>query len=198
MAANSSVQLVPMTCIKCATPIRAEESDIAWACEKCEQGMLLTPDGLAPLTVKWASAKAATNVKWYPFWSFTGAVRFARRDTFGYGSQGEPDKLWNEPQQFFIPAYSTTLQELEDIGAELLKKRLRPTPSDSRPAAIPLPACALFPHDAQHAAEFVVLTIEAERRDKLKSVEFILRAGEPELWVLPFRGEAAAGNLALG
>ena len=195
MAAETSVQLVPMRCIQCATPMQAEENEIAWTCEKCEQGMLLTANGLAPLTVKWAArgTTAPTNgIKWWPFWSFTGSVRFARRDSFR--GRSDPDKLWNEPQQFFIPAYATSLQELETIGAELLKKRLRPS---SGPTAGPLPACALFPDDARHAAEFVVLTIEADRQDKLKYVEFTIHASEPELWVLPFRGEVKAGNLAI-
>lgn len=192
MAANSSVQLVPMTCIKCATPVRAEETEIAWTCEKCAQGMLLTANGLAPLSVRWAATPATMGITWWPFWSFVGTVRFARRDSFG--GRSEPDKLWAEPQQFFIPAYAANLQALETIGAELLKKRLRPTPG---PAAGPLPACALFPDDARHAAEFVVLTIEADRRDKLKSVEFTIQASEPELWVLPFRGEVSVGNLAI-
>lgn len=196
MAANTSVQLVPMKCIKCATPMRAEEDEIAWTCEKCAQGMLLTANGLAPLTIQWANTKAGTNIKWYPFWSFTGTVRFARRDSFG--GRSEPDKLWNEPQRFFIPAYAARLQELETIGAELLKKRLNPMPSDSRPAASQLPPVAVFPDDARHAAEFVVLTIEADRKDKLKSASFTIQTSEPELWVLPFRGEAGAGNLAMG
>lgn len=192
MAANTSVQLVPMTCIKCATPLRAEEAEIAWTCEKCEQGMLLTANGLAPLTVRWAATAGTTGIKWWPFWSFTGTVRFARRDSFG--GRSEPDKLWGDPQQFFIPAYAASLQALETIGAELLKKRLRPAPG---PAAGPLPACAFFPEDARHAAEFVVLTIEADRKDKLKSVEFTIQASEPELWVLPFRGEVSVGSLAI-
>jgi hypothetical protein len=195
MAAETSVQLVPMTCLKCATPLRAEEDEIAWTCEKCGQGMLLTASGLAPLIIKWAASgatPATTGIKWWPFWSFTGSVRFARRDSFR--GRSEPDKLWDEPQQFFIPAYAARLQELETIGAELLKKRLRPAPG---PAAGSLPACAIFPDDARHAAEFVVLTIEADRKDKLKSVEFTIQASEPELWVLPFRGEVGAGNLDL-
>ncbi len=192
MAANTSVQLVPMTCIKCAMPLRAEENEIAWTCEKCEQGMLLTANGLAALTVKWAAAKAETNLKWHPFWSFIGTVRFARRDSFG--GRSEQDKLWNEPQQFFIPAYAAGLQELETIGAELLKKHLNPAPG---PAVGKLPSVAVFPDDAKQAAEFVVLTIEADRKDKLKSVEFAIQSSEPELWVLPFKGEAHASQLAL-
>lgn len=192
MAAETSVRLVPMTCLQCATPLRAEEDEIAWTCDKCAQGMLLTPTGLAPLTVKWAAAPATPGLKWWPFWSFTGTVRFARRDSFG--GRSEPDKLWNEPQVFFVPAYAASLQELETIGAELLKKRLRPT---AGAAAGRLPPVAVFPHDASRAAEFVVLNVEADRRDKLKSVEFTIQATEPELWILPFRGEVGAGNLAM-
>lgn len=50
------------------------------------------------------------------------------------------------------------------------------------------PQCGgeLHPDDAWQAAEFVVLTIEADQKDKLRAVEFALDLGEPELWVLPF------------
>jgi hypothetical protein len=183
-----------MTCLRCATPIPAEETEIAWVCEKCGQGMQLISAGLGPLTVQWAAAKAkATNLRWEPFWSFVGTVRFTQR--LNFGGRSEPDKLWSEPQRFFIPAYRLPLRDLETIGAELLKRRLRPTPGPA--GATKLAHCSLFPADAKQAAEFVVLTIEAERRDKLKSVVFSIKADEPELWMLPFVGEPSPQNLAL-
>ncbi|MCI0354236.1 MAG: hypothetical protein L0099_04225 [Acidobacteria bacterium] len=192
-ARATSVQLLPMACLRCAAPIPAEETEIAWVCEKCGQGMQLTRAGLSLLTVQWAAAKTrATNPRWEPFWSFVGAVRFTQR--FNFGGRSEPDKLWAEPQRFFIPAYQLPLRDLETIGAELLKKRLRPTPG---PAVGKLAHCSLFPADAKQAAEFVVLTIEAERRDKLKTVAFTIETDEPELWMLPFVGEPSPQNLAL-
>jgi len=194
MSANAtSVQLIPMTCLRCATPIPADEDEMAWVCEKCGQGMQLTSAGLAPLAVQWASAKAGViDLKWQPFWSFVGTVRFAKRANFG--GRSEPDKLWAEPQRFFIPAYQLPLRDLETIGAELLKKRLQPTPG---PALGKLANCSLFPADAQQAAEFVVLTIEAERKDKLKAIEFTIETSEPELWMMPFVGEPRPQNLVL-
>jgi hypothetical protein len=43
----------------------------------------------------------------------------------------------------------------------------------------------LLPAEARTVAEFIVLTIEAERKDKLKSIEVRLNMGSPDLWVLP-------------
>lgn len=188
--ASSSVQLARMLCVKCNTPVPAEENEIAWACAKCQQGLLLTPTGLAPVTVQWAALKPGTaNARWLPFWSFTGRVQFQRRQSFG--GRADPDKLWESPQRFFIPAYELPLKDLEDLGAALLKRGLRPTPGPA-PAGGALSACSLFPQDAQQAAEFVVLTIEAERRDKLKQIEFTIETTEPELWLLPFVGDGLA------
>ena len=45
-------------------------------------------------------------------------------------------------------------------------------------------------------AEFIVLTIEAERKDRLERVEFDLDLGAPELWVIPFIDKG--GSLHLG
>jgi hypothetical protein len=114
---------------------------------------------------------------------------FHRRQSFG--GRTDPDKLWDTPQRFFIPAWELPLKELEDMGAALLKRGLRPAPGPA-PAGGALSACSLFPEDAVQAAEFVVLTIEAERRDKLKRIEFKIEASAPELWLLPFAGEGLA------
>ncbi len=190
MAASASVQLVRLTCVKCNTPLPAEETDIAWVCANCEQGMLLTPTGLAPITVRWAAAKSgAANLRWLPFWSFTGAVRFNQR--LNFGGRSEADALWQQPQRFFVPAYPCSLPDLQAMGAALLKRRLNPTPGPT-PAGGQLAHCTLFPADAKQAAEFVVLTIEAERKDKLKKIEFTIEATEPELWLLPFAGDQLA------
>ena len=34
-------------------------------------------------------------------------------------------------------------------------------------------------------AEFLVIALEAERKDIVKKIEFSLELGEPQLWVLP-------------
>ena len=189
---TTSIELVLLKCVRCGTFVPAEEDEVAWVCAQCGQGLQLTPAGLSPLTVNWAAAQpgAAREVRWLPFWVFTGTANFYRRES--YGGQNQPDKLWNSPRRFYIPAFPAPLEQMETLGADLTRKQLALT---AGPAIGLLKNCTLFPDDARHAAEFVVLTIEADRKDKLKNVEFTLDLNEPELWVLPFEGEAEVRNL---
>jgi hypothetical protein len=34
-------------------------------------------------------------------------------------------------------------------------------------------------------AEFLVMALEAARKDKVKKIDFNLKLGEPQLWILP-------------
>ena len=188
MTANehASIELVLLKCLHCGTHVPAGEEEVAWVCAQCGQGMQLSSDSLASLTVNWAAARlGSAQIRWLPFWIFTGTVRFLRREN--YGGRSDPDPLWSAPRRFYIPAFPTTLDQLETLGADLTRKQIA---LKAGPAIGALKDCTLFPDDARHAVEFVVLTIEAERKDKLKTVEFSLNLSEPELWMLPFAGEA--------
>jgi len=184
---TKTLELVPLKCLRCGTLVPAAEEEVAWVCAQCGQGMHLAPDGLAPLDVKWATARDNARANWLPFWVFSGSVTFRQRQT--YGGQNNPDELWNAPRRFYVPAFPAALEKIETLGAELTRKQ---APLDAGPAAGALTQCTLFPADARHAVEFVVLTIEADRRDKLRSIDFALDLAEPELWLLPFVGEKLA------
>ena len=43
----------------------------------------------------------------------------------------------------------------------------------------------LYRDDVLAAAEFIVIAIEAERKDKIKSIDFELKLSKPVLWILP-------------
>ena len=183
-ASGKSVDLVLLKCLRCGTLVQAGEQEVAWVCAQCAQGLQLTVDGLGPLSVNWAAARpglVSAQNRWLPFWVFTGAVRFNRREAFSGANQ--PDRLWSSQRRFYIPACPAALEQMQRLGADLTRKQ---TPLIAGPAAGPLANCTLFPDDARQAAEFVVLTIEADQKDKLRVVEFALDLGEPELWVLPF------------
>jgi hypothetical protein len=190
---TTSVELVLLKCLKCGTRLPAEDDEAAWVCAQCGQGLQLTEAGLTPLAVNWAAARSGVQgLSWRPFWVFTGSVHFASREN--YGGRSEPDKLWEAQRRFYIPAFPASLEQIETIGAELTRKQI---PLKAGPPLDTLKNCSLFPDDAEKAAQFVVLTIEADRKDKLKTVAFTLNLNAPELWVLPFVGDAGARNLAL-
>jgi hypothetical protein len=191
-----SIELVLLKCLRCGAHLPAGEEEVAWVCAQCGQGMQLTPDGLAPLTVQWAAARPGVQgASWLPFWVFGGTVHLARRETYGVNLfGGGPDRLWEARRRFYVPAFPAPLEQLETVGADLTRRQI---PLNAGPPAGALKDCTLFPDDARQAAEFVVLTIEADRKDKLKTITFTLNLDEPELWVLPFAGEVGARNLVL-
>ena len=52
-------------------------------------------------------------------------------------------------------------------------------------SATPFEAITLYRDDLLAAAEFIVIAIEAERKDKIKNIDFELKLSKPVLWILP-------------
>jgi hypothetical protein len=182
---TTSIELKLLKCPQCSTPVPAEEDEVAWVCATCGAGLQLTGEGLALLKVHWAAPRAGSRVEsWRPFWAFAGMAQFSQRDS--YSGHTEPEALWNNALWFYVPAYICPLAQLQSLGADLTRRQ---PALQERPAIGPLQGCTFLPEDARRAAEFVVLTIEAARPDKLRSVQFTLQLAPPELWVLPFAGE---------
>ncbi len=190
---TTSVELSLLKCLRCGSLVPAQEDEVAWRCALCGQGLQLTEQGLEPLEVSWAAARPGqAQLRWLPFWIFTGTVQFSRRET--YSGNRQPERLWNTPVRFYVPAFAANLQQMQGLGAALTRRQ---PPLQAGPVPGPLAGCTLLLRDARQAAEFIVLTIEAEQSDKLKQVDFALKLEAPQLWMLPFAGEAQANTLAL-
>ncbi len=191
---TAPIELMPLKCVHCDTLLQAAEEEAAWACPQCGQGTQWATDGLAPLPIHWcASRPGPTPLHWLPFWVFTGSVNITQRRTFRGGNQ--PDPLWNAPRRFYIPAFTAPLEHIERLGAELIRTQPALTAGQ---ASGKFNGCTLPPHEAFYAAEFVVINIEAERQDMLRSIEFTIEnVSQPELWLLPFAGEPSLNTLAI-
>ena len=179
---NKPVELIPLKCVRCGTPVPAQPNEVAWVCAQCGQGLLLDEErGLAPLEVHFATGGAARE-RGDPFWVTEGQVSLQRetRGVFG-GKDRDAHQFWNRPHRFLIPAYTCPLDTLIDLGTGLLRR-----PPELHPG-VPLPfaSVTLLPQDVAALVDFIVVAIEAERADKVKSVNFSTRLSEPSLWILP-------------
>ncbi|HLE22674.1 MAG TPA: hypothetical protein VI701_00045 [Anaerolineales bacterium] len=171
--------LVALQCLRCSTPVPAEADEVAWVCQNCGQGLLLDEvDGLKPITVHSAAA-AGTTKSWKPFWVALGRVRFSRRESFGRDAAPEP--RWSQPVRFVLPAYATGVERAVALGVGLLR---RPPALEEGEAQV-LQGATVLPEQLAALTRFVVLSIEAERNDKLEAIEFTVELDTPELWVLP-------------
>lgn len=175
------IQLVPLLCAQCQTPVEADTDEVAWVCGQCGSGLLLNEEkGTIPMRVQFA-AGIAPGQKGRPFWMLGAQVQL-QRSTYGSSQEAESQRFWQPVRQFFIPAYSLPLEELIAMGMLLLNQPPNLAPGSPAPF---LPVTVL-PQDAHPLAEFVVLGIEAARKDKLKQVQMQLTLqGPPELWILP-------------
>ena len=176
------IELILLVCLQCATPIPAEGEEVAWVCAQCGQGMFLDKEnGLARVEVNY-SAAVAPDALAKPFWVAEGKVSLSRHP-HGSGSREnqEAAAFWAEPRRFFVPAYSASLEILLNQAAGLLLNppSLNPGPQTRfEPVTLQL-------EDVKAAAEFIIVAVEASRKDKLKTLDFKLELSAPILWVLP-------------
>jgi hypothetical protein len=177
---GGAVELVPLVCLKCSTPVPARPDEAAWVCAQCGQAMLLDSEtGLQPLVVQYA-AGIPPNAQGKPYWVAEGRVTM-QRATYDGNQERESAQFWSQPRRFFIPAHNVSLQELLAQGMALLRQppALQPGPSTGFLPVV-LPA-----DDVRATAEFIIMAVEAERKDDLKEIRFDLEIGVPSLWILP-------------
>ena len=178
---NRPVELIPMLCIRCQAPLPAQPDEVAWVCQPCQQGQQLSEEGnLQALEVHYAASipAAATG---RPFWVAQGRVQIRQRQTYQGNQSRDAQAFWQTPRLFFVPAYALPLEQLVQTGTERLRQppALQPGP----PAAFS--PVNFLPSDVRPLAEYIILAIEAGRKDDLRSLEFDLQLDPPQLWVLP-------------
>lgn len=174
------VELVPLVCLQCSTPLPASPSETAWVCVNCQHGMYLDErDGLASLQVFYQTGMAATQ-SGKPFWVAEGRAQVERK-TYSGNNEKDAAHFWSQPRLFIVPAYSLPLQNLLDIGSKLVRQP--PVLQVGPPVKFEPPI--LLRSDVLSVAEFIVVAVEADRKDKLKEVNLTLQLAEPVLWVLP-------------
>ena len=177
---DQPVKLIPLVCPKCNTQVPAETDEVAWVCAQCGQGLLLDEKtGLAALEVHFA-AGIAPGAKGKPFWVADGQVT-TRRQAYTGNQDSEAQIFWSQPRRFFIPAFAGTLDDRLNLAMSLM---VHPPALQAGPAA-PFEAVLMHLEDVTAAAEFVVMAIEAGRKDKLKELDFSLKLSTPVLWILP-------------
>lgn len=180
---STQVELVPLRCLRCSTLVPAAPEEVAWVCAQCGQGLLLEIDrGLVYLPVHY-SAHIKPGQTGQPYWVCTGHV-FVEREPYRGSSEKiarESKETWDQGRQFYLPAYAERLDEL----LARAQKFFQTPPLLEEGPAVPFAPVVLSPQDLPAAAEFLVLSVEAARKDKLRQVEVKVVLEAPTLWILP-------------
>jgi len=174
------VELIPLRCLRCETPVPAQPEEVAWRCSQCGQGLLLDESkGLVPLEIHYAAGIQPNGIG-KPFWVVVGQVTVVR-DTYSGDKSADAQRFWGDGRRFILPAFAGTLETLLSFSMQYLQQPpvLQPGP-DARFEPV-----TLSPGDLAAAAEYLVMTIEAGRKDSLKVVSVGVSLSAPALWILP-------------
>ena len=174
------VTLNPLLCVHCGTPLPAQPGELVWACTQCQQGqMIFKGEELVPIEINYHSGISA-GATGRPYWVANGTVHM-NRQTYSGSDLKEAQRFWSTARMFFIPAYNCTLERLVELGPRMLQQ---PVALQAGPIASFEPV-TVVQDDIYGLAEFIVMGIEASRKDKLKELTFQLELGLPALWILP-------------
>ena len=177
------IELIPLVCLNCSTPIPAEQQrdglgvrpmrpgDGAGCAERADTvSRYITPKAYSPRGAAsptgWPTGRSACSGK-----STVPAARAPRKPCSSGAARGS----------FVIPAYSLPQ---EDLLAQTTRFLLQPPALKPGPQA-PFEPVTLSMDDIHPVAEFIVMAIEAGRKDMLKDIHFSLELSRPSLWILP-------------
>lgn len=179
---DQQVNLVPLVCPRCSTPVPALVEEVAWVCAQCTQGLVLDEEkGLGLLEVNYAAGIPANDLG-RPYWVVDGQVTLSRQAYSGGRRESEEAAtFWSVLRRFFIPAFNISL---ENLLSDATQRLLSPPALQPGPPARFHPA-TLAVANIQPVADFIVMAIEAGRKDKLKKVDFSVQLSTPVLWILP-------------
>lgn len=178
---SESVSLVAMLCPRCQTPIPANADEVVWVCASCGQGVLLVETGLKAIPIHYAQG-IAPGAAGRPFWATDALVNILNRATYR-GDQGvQAREYWQSQRRFYIPAWNQPHQKIIEMGSSLLASP--PTVVEGG-SAVSIPPVTLPPGDVRLIIEFIVMAVEAGRKDMVREMKFECKLTQPELWVLP-------------
>jgi hypothetical protein len=178
---SQGVRLIPLLCSRCQTPVPAKPDEVAWVCEQCGQGLLLNEEkGAVPQDIFFSTAIAQNGSGW-PYWVSRAQVTITKRETYSGNQMKAAMAFWATAHLFFVHASRQSIDEIVSTGVKLLRNPVgMQAGGRTRLSPVVLP-----PGDLRALAEFMVMSIEADRSDAMRELQFKLDIDPPQLWVLP-------------
>ncbi len=181
------MKLVLLRCPNCSEPLKPGNDDVVLSCTNCYTPVAIAVNGAVKMPVKFAipGGYQVTSKRWMPFWRFDGQARISRRETQGGRSQTDKAKqFWSTSRTFFVPAWELDPRIAQDVGSRLVQNPL-PFVVIDQPASALIETAVVTPNDAKKLIEFIVLAVEARRKDWLQDLAFELETNEAEMWAVP-------------
>ncbi|MBE2222933.1 MAG: hypothetical protein IAF02_15415 [Anaerolineae bacterium] len=194
------MQLIALKCPTCGQNLKPQSNEaVVVSCGGCKTAVSLHQSGLKAINVQYAASSSNKVEAWLPLWVFTGKVNIKRRESQG-GSKGadkDAAKLWSSVQRLFVPAWQEPVQQARAIGSQFVVRQ--PAFKMSEPTDdMLMTEATVTPEDGLKLLDFIVLSLEADRKDWLEDLQFEIQTTGHELWAIPARRKGSSWEFLVG
>ncbi len=181
------MKLLALNCPVCGQRLLPKSRDVlVMGCGNCGTAVSIDPDkGIEQTTVQFAQTGSESVEAWVPLWVFDAQVKIKSRQTRQRDGRSEKasQALWGTPRRLFVPAWTLNMKVARQLGTKMVEKQPQ-LQAIEKPDGVQMAEAVVAQEDALKLLEFIVLSIEADRKDWLTNLQFDIETRSTELWVV--------------
>lgn len=180
-------KLIAVKCKSCDSGLTVEMNDNIVYCASCGNGWEIINDELVPIEIGFAKPliQGQGELVYKGFWLVDAYVRIHSRDSsggwisslFGGSNKTEGDV------KFYVPAFWMPIESAKQIGVTFTTKNAVPSPEKYN---VKLTGFNYTKEDAKKIAEFIFLSIEAEKNDTIRNINYTIEVKSFKVLGVPF------------
>lgn len=194
------MKLLALKCPVCAQRLTPKSKNVlVMGCANCETAVSIDPNkGVQETTLQFATPKSPEVDTWLPLWVFDAQVNITSRRTRKKHGRSEKasQELWGQPRRLYVPAWTMNMKTARQLGTKLVENQPQLQPTE-KPSGANLSEMLVAEEDALKLVEFIVMSIEAERKDWLTNLQFDIQTRTTNLWAIPAKQDRNGWGLLI-
>lgn len=180
-------KLIAVKCKSCDSGLTVEMNDNIVYCSSCGNGWEIINEELVPVEIGFAKPliQGQGELVYKGFWLVDTYVKIHSRDSsggwmsslFGGANKTEGDVM------FYVPAFWMPIESVKQIGVTFTTKNAVPSPEKYN---VKLTGFNFSKEDAKKIAEFIFLSIEAEKSDMVRNISYDMKVKSYRVLGVPF------------
>ena len=181
-------KLRALTCGKCGSGLVVEVNDNITYCTSCGSGFEIEDGDLKPIEINFAAAaiRGDGEMVYKPFWFIKAHIEVHERkaagnflkNMFGGSNENASGEL-----AFYIPAFYCSLDSMKNLATQFTVRNPVASPQKYNTKLV---GFAYGKEDAKKLAEFILISLEAEKSDTMKSFKYTITFNDMEILGIPF------------
>ncbi len=180
-------KLIAVKCKSCDSGLTVEVNDSIVYCSSCGNGWEILNDELQPIDINFAKpiVPGQDEIVYKGFWLVDSYVKILSRDSsggwisnlFGGTNKTEGDVM------FYVPAFWMNIDSVKNIGVNFTMKNPVASPQKYN---VKMSGFNFSKEDARKIAEFIFLSIEAEKSDTIRNIQYDIQVKNMRILGMPF------------